>query len=88
MSEYKQQKGTDGSGIDLDFRPSTYWPESQRQEQLLANIKGKVRRDMAREVLSEKGFIGLSTFLGRAELDGNECREWGAVHPLLMARLS
>ena len=41
MSEYIQQNDTEGSGIDLDFRPSTYWPESQTQEQLLANINGK-----------------------------------------------
>jgi len=84
MSECKQQDGTGGSGIDFDFRPSTYWPESQTQEQLLANIKGKVRRDMARKVLRDEGFRGLNAFLGRAELDDDECREWGAVHPLLM----
>ena len=51
MSEYKQQNDPGGSGIDLDFRSSTYWPESQTQEQLLANIKSKVRRDMARNQL-------------------------------------
>ncbi len=67
--------------IDLSFRPDTYWPESRTPEQLLARIKGQVRRDLARRVLAEDGFAGLTAFLAREELPDEERRQWGLQHP-------
>jgi len=80
----EQQGQQPAYGKDLDYRPDTYWPASRTREQLLANINGKARREIAREVLDNEGFGGLTAFTARAVLDDEECREWGAVHPWLM----
>jgi len=70
--------------IDLSYRPDTYWPEALDQEQLLARIKGESRRNIAREILAEEGFAGLTSFLGREELSEDERAGWGGLHPALM----
>jgi hypothetical protein len=67
--------------IDLSFRPDSYWPESRTPEQLLARIKGRVRRELARRILAEDGFAGLTAFLAREELPDEERRLWGLQHP-------
>ncbi len=51
--------------VNLSFRPATYWPKSLTAEQLLSRVKGQARREIARKVLEEQGFSGLSTFLAR-----------------------
>ena len=66
---------------DHSYRPDTYWPESRTPEQLLARIKGQVRRDIARRVLAERGFWALTAFVAREELDRDDAREWGGWHP-------
>ena len=70
--------------IDLSFRPDTYWPESRTPEQLLARIKGTVRRNAARRILAEQGFAGLSAFLVRDELPADDLTQWGRIHPACM----
>lgn len=70
--------------LDFGFRPTTYWPESRTPEQLLANIKGKARRDMARRILAEGGFAGLNEFIAREELNGDDLMMWGRIHPAMM----
>lgn len=67
--------------IDMTFRPSTYWPESKTQEQLISRIKGRERQDIARKILSEHGFRELTTFLAREELTDQERDMWGKIHP-------
>jgi hypothetical protein len=79
-----QQEQLPTYGIDLDYRPDTYWPVSRTREQFLANINGKARREIACEVLDNEGFGGLTAFVARTVLDDEECREWGSVHPWLM----
>ena len=69
---------TQTTDFDLSFRP-TYFPESRTPEQLLANIKGKARRDIAREVLEMEGCAGLTAFLGRETLEEPDRQAWGAV---------
>jgi len=75
---------TSSNNLDFEFRPETYWPESRTPEQLLTRIKGKVRRDMARDILAEEGFAGLNAFLAREELAGEDLFMWGRVHPAMM----
>jgi len=75
---------TSSNKLDFEFLPETYWPGSRTPEQLLTRIKGKVRRDMARDILAEEGFAGLSAFLARAELAGEDLVMWGRVHPAMM----
>lgn len=70
--------------VEQTFRPDTYWPVSKNTEQLLSGIKGKARRDMARRILSEEGFAGLTAFIARQELDTAERQMWGAIHPQFM----
>jgi hypothetical protein len=70
--------------INMEFRPDTYWPVSLTQAQLIDRISGKVRRDMARDILEAEGFAGLSTFLGRETLPIAQREMWGRVHPAFM----
>ena len=70
-----QQEQLPTYGIDIDYRPDTYWPVSRTREQLLANINGKARREIAREILENEGFGGLTAFTTRTVLDDEECRE-------------
>jgi hypothetical protein len=70
--------------IDLNYRPSTYWPESLDQEQLLSRIQGESRRTIARNILAEEGFAGLNAFLAREVLDEEDRRDWGLLHPQCM----
>ena len=67
--------------IDLSFRPRTYWPESCNPEQLLARIKGQIRRDVARKTLAEQGFSALTAFVAREELSDEDAEAWGGQHP-------
>lgn len=72
------------TGLDLSFRPDTYWPGDSSRAALLGNIKGTVRRrllqqsiedgngDVPPEALLEPALTGdLRTFVGR-------------IHPSLM----
>jgi hypothetical protein len=70
--------------IDQNYRPNTYWPEALDQEQLLSRIQGESRRTIARNVLAEEGFAGLTEFLARETLDDEDRRGWGLVHPHCM----
>ena len=70
--------------IDLNHRPNTYWPEALDREQLLSRIQGESRRTIARRILAEEGFPGLTEFLAREVLDDEDRRNWGLVHPQCM----
>lgn len=70
--------------IDLNYRPGTYWPESLDQEQLLSRIQGESRRTIARNILAEDGFAGLTAFFAREVLDEEDRRGWGLLHPQCM----
>jgi len=70
--------------IDLSYRPVTYWPESLDQNALISRIQGKARRDIARGILADEGFSGLTAFLAREDLDDIDRTMWGKVHPHCM----
>jgi hypothetical protein len=69
------------SKIDLDYRPQTYWPDSLTPGQLISQIQGKVRQDMAMAIYDEQGFTGLDAFIAREELSEAERNAWGAMDP-------
>jgi len=78
---------TDRNLIDLSFRPTNYWPESENREQRLARIKGKACRDMTRNALNSGGVLELNTTivgLARDNLSEEDLQLLGAVHPSLM----
>ena len=60
----------------MAFRPATYWPDALTPEQLLATIRGKKRRDIARRLYAEQGFSALSGFLVKPGLDEHERDDW------------
>ena len=70
--------------VDLGFSPDTYWPTSPTREQLLARIKGQIRRNVARHIIEEKGLIGLTSLLGRPSLTEAELDQWGKDQPEVM----
>ena len=75
------------SSIDLQYRPSTYWPESENRKQRLTHIHGKVRRDITRHALESGGIRELNSFepeLSAESLSEQDRRAWGAVHPSMM----
>ena len=78
---------TDRNLIDLSFRPTTYWPESENREQRLSHIKGKARRDMTRDALNSGGVLELNETipeLAKDNLSDEERQLLGAVHPTFM----
>ena len=83
-TKYAKKYMTNTLAIDMTFRPDTYWPESRTIEQLLARIKGKARRDIARDILETKGFPALTTFVAREELSEPDRQDWGRIHPAMM----
>jgi len=70
--------------FDLSYRPDTYWPESLDREQLLARIQGEARRDIVRRTLDEGDISDLDPVLAAEELDEENRRGWGLIHPALM----
>ena len=76
---------TSSSGVDLSFRPATYWPKSLNREQLLSRVKGKARRDTARFILEQgPGFTSLNQFVSREGLPDEQRQTWGMIHPQFM----
>jgi hypothetical protein len=70
--------------FDLSYRPDTYWPESLDREQLLARIQGEARRDIVRQTLDEGDISDLDPVLAAEELDEENRRGWGLIHPAHM----
>ena len=75
------------SSINLEYRPSTYWPESENREQRLSHIHGKVRRDITRNALESGGIGELNSFgpeLLAESLSDPGRQTWGGIHPSMM----
>ena len=74
------------SNVDLDFsyRPDSYWEHEDPVEAILVGIEGEVRRQLVRAAF-ERGDAGaIPDLLLEDELDEEERRAWGAIHPLYM----
>ncbi len=70
--------------FDLDFRPETYWPWLPTEAQMLARIKGSVRRATAATVLKTGGPAALDPSLFEESLSEEERIAVGGLHPALM----
>jgi len=73
--------------INMNYRPFTYWPESENREQRLTKILGKARRDITRKILNSGGIKELNAVgaeFSQGELDENDRKAWGSLHPNLM----
>jgi hypothetical protein len=73
--------------FDFQFRPPTYWPELEDDEAAINRIKGKDRRDRAREIVDAGGRLPEAEG-GRSFFDENlpddEREIMGRIHPALM----
>ncbi len=73
--------------INLNYRPTTYWPESENLEQRLTHIQGKARRDITRNAPGSGGIRELNRIGPQIALGdlSNELRSgWVSMHPSLM----
>jgi hypothetical protein len=71
-------------GIDLSFRPASYFWPMGLEKHLLARIKGAERRRAVEQLLAAGRHDELIAFLGRSALDEDERRAIGRLHPAFM----
>ena len=72
------------TGIDLDFRPKSYfWPASL-ETHLLSRIKGAERRRALKRLLDSGRQEDISEFLASSALSAPERQALGRIHPRFM----
>ncbi|MCG7932567.1 MAG: hypothetical protein N0E44_21335 [Candidatus Thiodiazotropha lotti] len=71
-------------GIDLDYRPSSYFWPHDLDKHLLTSIKGDLRREFVREKLEENSLDSVSQELLHSELTESEKHLAGRFHPAFM----
>jgi len=71
-------------GIDLDFRPTSYWADNDPVSAIVQNIKGQNRRQMARDFMAD----GMDQVLGPIDehyvqdtLQPVDVQQLGRLHP-------
>jgi len=77
----------DQQSINMNYRPDTYWPESENREQRLAHIQGQARREITRDILNSGGIKELNQIgaeVAQDELSETDREAWGSLHPQLM----
>jgi len=68
--------------FDFAFRPQTYWPELPSEETIHAQVKGTVRRDLAKGMLEGEPWMDAGAdFVLEESLDDETRAAWGRVHP-------
>ena len=71
-------------GIDLEFRPRSYfWPLSL-ETQLLARIKGAERKAALKGLIEARRLDEISDFLSKSALSDGERQAMGRIHPAFM----
>lgn len=71
-------------GIDLDYRPSSYFWPLDLDKHLLTSIKGDLRREFVRSMLEENSLDSVHQELLHSELDEIEKHLAGLFHPSFM----
>jgi hypothetical protein len=66
---------------DMAYRPESYW---DTPDAILARIKGEQRRELIRTALEGGDAERLPTWILKDELDEEERRHLGQIHPLFM----
>lgn len=72
------------AGIDLSYRPTSYFWPMGLERHLLARIKGAERRAVVERLLAAGGETDVLEFLSRSSLDDDERRAIGRLHPACM----
>ncbi len=71
-------------GIDLQFRPASYFWPLGLETHLLARIKGAERKAALRDLIDAGRLDDIPDFLARSALSEDERRAFGRIHPALM----
>jgi hypothetical protein len=73
--------------FDLNFRPATYWFETNGDYDALSRIKGTYRRSRAKEILEQGGQLpdpGEGDSFFAQSLSDSDREQLGRVHPAMM----
>ena len=71
-------------GIDYDFRPASYWDDTDPLLAILRNVKGTNRRAMIRDYWRAGMLEALDPVLLQDTLSSDERRGLGRIHPSFM----
>ena len=75
---------TEAVGIDLDYRPASYfWPHGLATH-LLARVKGATRKAALKNLIDAGRLDEVPEFLAKSALSEEERRAIGRIHPALM----
>ena len=67
--------------FDFAFRPDTYWPDLPTEETVLSDVKGTVRRDVARRLLDDPDPTVLDPERAASVRSGmRRGKDWGEVY--------
>jgi hypothetical protein len=72
--------------FDLDFRPPTYWPDLPNEQTVLAQVKGTVRQEIARQLLEGEHAPTAEDldFVLDEQLDDEAREQWGRLDPQML----
>ena len=77
-------QSSDTAGIDLNYRPSSYfWPLSL-ETHLLARIKGAERKAALQRMIDTGRLEDIPAYLAQSALSGEERQALGRIHPAFM----
>src|SRR4029079_6059533 len=71
-------------GIDLAFRPLTYFWPLGLETHLLARVKGAERKAALKQLIDARRLDDIPDFLARAALSEADRQALGRIHPALM----
>lgn len=72
-----------GEAFDLDFRPGSYWDDTDPMAAILRDIKGEARRHLVAEALL-RGDDDIPDEMLRSALSEDDRTRWGYTHPVFM----
>jgi len=72
-----------GEAFDLDFRPGSYWDDTDPMAAILRDIKGEARRHLVAEALL-RGDDDIPDEMLRSALSEDDRTRWGHTHPVFM----
>jgi hypothetical protein len=73
-------------GIDLQFRPRSYFWPLGLEKYLLARIKGAERKAALKEFIDANLLDAIPDFLAQSALSDDERQALGRIHPAFMGR--
>ena len=77
-------QSSDTAGIDLDFRPSSYFWPLGLEKHLLARIKGAERKAALQRLIDAGRLDDIPEYLAQSALSSDERQMLGRIHPAFM----